>query len=140
MSDDFVIDNSVVMTWCFGDEISRYSDRVLDSLEVSTGFVPSIWPLEVSNVLLVAERKKRISEADSARFLALLTELPIIVEQESPERMIKEILALARKHKLSSYDASYLDLAMRKGLPIATLDKNLITAAKQSKVPILSYK
>ncbi len=137
MSDDFVIDNSVVMAWCFKDEISRYSDHILDSLEVSTGFVPSIWPLEVSNVLLSAERKKRISEADSARFIALLAELPIIVEQESPERMIKEIFALARKHKLSSYDASYLDLAMRKGLPIATLDKNLLAAAKQSKVPIL---
>lgn len=137
MSDDFVIDNSVVMAWCFKDEISRYSDRILDSLEVFTGFVPSIWPLEVSNVLLSAERKKRISEADSARFIALLAELPIIVEQESPERMIKEIFALARKHKLSSYDASYLDLAMKKGLPIATLDKNLLAAAKQSKVPIL---
>lgn len=137
MSDDFVIDNSVVMAWCFKDEISRYSDHILDSLEASTGFVPSIWPLEVSNVLLSAERKKRISEADSARFIALLAELPIIVEQESPERMIKEIFALARKHKLSSYNASYLDLAMRKGLPIATLDKNLLAAAKQSKVPIL---
>lgn len=137
MSDDFVIDNSVVMAWCFKDEISRYSDRILDSLEVFTGFVPSIWPLEVSNVLLSAERKKIISEADSARFIALLAELPIIVEQESPERMIKDIFALARKHKLSSYDASYLDLAMRKGLPIATLDKNLLAAAKQSKVPIL---
>lgn len=137
MGDDFVIDNSVVMAWCFKDEISRYSDHILDSLEVSTGFVPSIWPLEVSNVLLSAERKKRISEAGSSRFIALLAELPIIVEQESPERMIKEIFALARKHKLSSYDASYLDLAMRKGLPIATLDKNLLAAAKQSKVPIL---
>ena len=140
MSDDFVIDNSVIMTWCFNDEISRYSDHILDRLEESTGFVPSIWPLEVCNVILVAERKKRIGEAGSARFLALLAELPIIVEQEPPERMIKEIFALARKHKLSSYDASYLDLAMRKGLPIATLDKNLLAAAKRSKVQILSGK
>jgi predicted nucleic acid-binding protein len=140
MSDDFVIDNSVVMTWCFKDEISQYSDHILDRLEESTGFVPSIWPLEVCNVLLVAERKKRISEAGSTRFLALLAELPVIVEQETPERMIREIFALARKHKLSSYDASYLDLAMRKGLPIATLDKNLLAAAKRSKVQILSGK
>jgi len=137
MGDDFVIDNSVVMTWCFKDKTNQYADAILDSLEVSSGFVPSIWPLEVCNVLLVAERKKRIGEADSARFIALLTELPIIIEQEPPERMIKEIFALAREHKLSSYDASYLDLAMRKGLPIATLDKNLIAAAKRSKVPIL---
>jgi predicted nucleic acid-binding protein len=140
MSDDFVIDNSVVMTWCFKDETSQYADLVLDRLEVSDGFVPSIWSLEVCNVLLVAERKNRIGEADSARFIALLSELPIIVEQEPPERMIKEIFALARKHKLSSYDASYLDLAMRKGLPIATLDKNLIAAAKRSKLPILKNK
>ncbi|MBW2670457.1 MAG: type II toxin-antitoxin system VapC family toxin [Deltaproteobacteria bacterium] len=140
MSDDFVIDNSVVMTWCFKDETSQYADLVLDRLEVSDGFVPSIWPLEVCNVLLVAERKNRIGEADSARFIALLSELPIIVEQEPPERMIMEIFALARKHKLSSYDASYLDLAMRKGLPIATLDKNLIAAAKRSKLPILKNK
>ncbi|MCG6535438.1 MAG: type II toxin-antitoxin system VapC family toxin, partial [Syntrophales bacterium LBB04] len=94
-------------------------------------------PLEVGNVLLVAERNHRLSEADNARFIALLSELPIQVEQEPPERMIKEILALARKHKLSSYDASYLDLAMRKGLAIATTDKNLIAAAKRSRVPIV---
>ena len=140
MADDFVIDNSVVMAWCFKDETSQYADHILDRLEDSTGFVPSIWPLEVSNVLLVAERKKRISEAGSTRFIALLSELPIIVEQEPPERMIKEIFSLARKHKLSSYDASYLDLAMRKGFPIATLDKNLLAAAKRSKVRTLSGK
>ncbi len=139
MADDFVIDNSVVMTWLFKDETSQYTDHILDRLEVSTGFVPSILPLEVCNVLLVAERKKRIGEADSTRFIALLTELPIIIEQEPPERMIKEIFALARKHKLSSYDASYLDLVMRKGLPIATIDKNLLAAAKRSKVPILGF-
>jgi len=137
MSDDFVIDNSVVMTWCFKDENSQYSDFILNKLESVTAKVPSIWPLEVTNVLLVAERRKRIGEADSTRFIALLSELPIIVDQESPERMIKEIFALARKHNLSSYDASYLDLAMRKGLPIATLDKNLLAAAKRSKVSIL---
>ena len=110
---------------------------VLDLLEEATAFVPSIWPLEVGNVLLVAERRKRLSEADSMRFVTLLSELPIIVEQEPPERMIHEILALAREHKLSSYDASYLDLAMRKGLSIATIDKNLIAAAKRSRVPIV---
>jgi len=88
---------------------------------------------------LVAERKKRLSEADSIRFIALLTELPIIIEQETPERMIKEIFALARKHELSNYNASYLDLAMRKGLPIATLDNNLIDAAKRSQVPIVNF-
>ncbi|MCF8090020.1 MAG: type II toxin-antitoxin system VapC family toxin [Desulfotignum sp.] len=136
MGEDFVLDNSIVMTWCFKDEVNPYADHILDTLENATGFVPSIWPLEVSNVLLVAERRKRISEAGSIHFIALLSELPIIVEQEPAERMLKEIFALARKHGLSSYDASYLDLAMRKGLPIATLDNRLLAAANQSHVPI----
>lgn len=136
MSGDFVVDNSVVMTWCFRDEINPYAETVLDRLKTATAFVPSIWPLEVCNVLLVAERKKRIGVADSVRFITLITQLPIIVEQEPPERMTGEIFALARDHMLSSYDASYLDLAMRKGLPIATLDKKLIAAAKRSNVPL----
>lgn len=137
MSEKFVIDNSVVMAWCFEDEASLYADAVLDSLELSTAIVPSIWPLEVGNVLLVAERNRRLSEADSMRFIALLSELPISVEQEPPERMLKEIFALAREYRLSSYDASYLDLAMRKGLSLATLDDGLTAAAEKSRVPIV---
>ncbi len=138
MSGSFVIDNSVVMSWCFKDETSRYADAVLDSLALSTAVAPSIWPLEVANVLLAAERSNRLSEADSARFISLLTELPITIEQEPPERIMKEILVLARRHQLSSYDASYLDLAMRQGLPIATLDNGLIAAAQQTQVPIMT--
>jgi predicted nucleic acid-binding protein len=140
VSKDFVIDTSVVMSWCFKDETNRYADGILDLLEEATALVPSIWPLEVGNVLLVAERRKRLSEADSMRLITLLSELPIIVEQEPPERLIHEILTLAREHKLSSYDASYLDLAMRKGLSLATIDKNLIAAAKRSRVPIVNRK
>jgi predicted nucleic acid-binding protein len=128
------------MAWCFEDETSRYAEAVLDLLAEATAFVPSIWPLEVGNVLLVAERNHRLSEAESARFIALLSDLPIEVDQETPDRMIKEIWALARKHHLSTYDASYLDLAMRKGLPIATKDKKLLAAAKRSQVPILKDK
>jgi predicted nucleic acid-binding protein len=137
MNGFFVIDNSVVMTWCFKDETNKYADSVLDSLELSTAFVPSIWPLEVGNVLLVAERKKRLSEADSTRFIILLAELPIVIEPEPPDRMMRNILTLAREQKISTYDASYLDLAMRKGIPIATLDKGLKKAAKRSQVSIL---
>lgn len=137
MATDFVLDNSIVMTWCFEDEISSYAESILDSLENSMARVPSIWPLEVGNVLLVAERRKRLSEADSARFLTLLNALPIQVEQETPERMTREILFLARELKLSTYDASYLDLAMREGLPLATLDKALRKAAKHCKVQVV---
>ena len=136
MSRSFVIDNSVVMSWCFKDEISQYADAVLDCLQESTAFVPSIWPLEVVNVLLVAERKKRLRQADSVRFITLLSQLPIIVEYERTGRMMNNLLTLARSNQLSSYDASYLDLSMRKGLPIATIDTRLIEAARKTDVPI----
>jgi len=137
MSGRFVVDNSVVMSWCFKDEANQYADAILDRLEKATAIVPSIWPLEVVNVLLVAERKKRLSEADSVRFVTLLTQLPIVIEQDQPERMMKEIMALARRHNLSSYDASYLDLSMRMDIPIATLDNNLRAAAQRSQVSIV---
>jgi len=137
MIEQFVVDNSVVMSWCFKDETNNYADTVLDRLTESAAVVPSIWPLEVVNVLLVAERQKRLSESDSIRFLTLLSQLPIVVEYERPE-MMKELLALARSNNLSSYDASYLDLAMRKGFPIATMDNRLIVAARRINVPVLS--
>ena len=136
MSSRFVIDNSVVMSWCFEDEGNSYAEAVLESLETGEAFVPAIWPLEVGNVLLVAERKKRLSHASAVRFLGLLGGLPISVEQEPPDRMLKEILSLAREHELSTYDASYLDLAMRLDLPISTLDTSLLKAAGKCEVPI----
>jgi predicted nucleic acid-binding protein len=128
---DFVVDNSIVMAWCFADEENPYADRVLDALENQTAAVPSLWPLEVGNVLLVAERRKRLDKADSVRFLELLYDLPIEVLQEAPKRITGEIISLARAQNLSTYDASYLDLAMRKGLPLATSDKALILAVQQ---------
>lgn len=136
MVEHFVVDNSVVMSWCFKDETNNYTDTVLDRLTEAVAVVPSIWPLEVVNVLLVAERQKRLGESDSIRFITLLSQLPIVVEQERPE-MMKELLALARANNLSSYDASYLDLAMRRGFPIATLDNKLIEAARRIDVPII---
>ncbi len=124
------------MSWCFQDEANPYADNVLDSMESQRALVPSIWPLEVGNVLLEAERRKRIGETDSSRFLALISQLPIVVEPESPERMPAEIISLAGKHELSSYGASYLDLAMREDIPIATMDKALIRAAQSADVKI----
>jgi len=117
------------MAWCLGDEGSVYADEILGSLESCGAIVPAIWPLEIGNVLVVAERRKRLSRSAGIRFLSLINDLPIIVVQETPERITKEILALARERQLSTYDASYLDLAMRTGLPIATLDSVLNKAA-----------
>jgi predicted nucleic acid-binding protein len=126
------------MSWCFKDETNSYADAVLNRLTKVSAIVPLIWPLEVVNVLLSAERQKRLSKSASMRFLTLLSQLPIFVEYERPDKMMKELLTLARTSNLSSYDASYLDLAMRKGVPIATLDKNLIEAASRVDVPILA--
>ncbi len=128
---DFILDNSIVMSWCFADEENDYADNVLAALETMTAAVPAIWPLEVANVLLVAERRERLTKSDSIRFLELLRELPVEVIQEAPQRMTSEIMTLAREQQLSSYDASYLDLATRKGLPLATLDARLRKAATQ---------
>ncbi len=139
MDEIFVIDNSVVMSWCFRDESNDYADIVLDNLQKSTAVVPPVWPLEVANVLLVAKRRKRLGEADSIRFVTLLNQLPITVEEGQSEKMMLEILTLAREHRVSSYDASYLDLAMRKGLSIATLDRGLRAAAKKTKVQIFKH-
>ena len=136
MVEHFVVDNSVVMSWYFKDETNKYADTILEKLTDAIAVVPSIWPLEVVNVLIVAERQRRLSESDSIRFLTLLSQLPIVLEYERPE-MMKELLALARAYNLSSYDASYLYLAMRKGLPIATLDNKLIEAAGRIEVPLL---
>ena len=133
----FVVDNSVVMAWCFEDEADDYADSVLQSLQEGEALVPSIWPLEVGNVLLVAERKNRLGKADSARFLQLLRGLPITVDQESPQHMLPDVIALARDLGLSTYDASYLDLAMRSDLPLATQDQALRKAARESGIPIL---
>ncbi len=139
MIDGFVIDNSVVMSWCFKDETNGYADAVLDKLSESTAIAPSIWSLEVVNVLLVAERRKRLKQVDSVRFITLLSQLPIVVEDEGSEKMMKDLLALGRTSHLSSYDASYLDLAMRKDCPIATIDKKLMEAAKEVSVTILEF-
>jgi len=132
----FVLDNSIVMAWCFEDESNALADAVLEQLQTKLAIVPAIWPLEVGNVLLVAERRGRLSEADSSRFLTMLSNLPIQSEIETRQRAMSNILFLAREHKLSTYDASYLDLAMREGVPLASLDKGLRRAAAQCQVPL----
>ena len=132
----FILDASVTLAWGLEDESNAYTDAVLDSLEVAEAIVPAVWPLEVGNGILVAERRRRIAHADAVQFLALLQELPIVVQPEAPERMLGEITALAREQQLSAYDASYLDLAMRMGLPLATQDETLRQAAARCGVRI----
>jgi predicted nucleic acid-binding protein len=132
----FVIDNSVVLCWCLEDEGCRYADALLEQIPQCEALVPAIWPLELTNALLMAERRKRITEAELTRSLSILKNFPIQVEQEPPERAWTEVLSLARSQGLTTYDASYLDLAMRTGLPIATLDKALRKAARKAQVSV----
>ena len=129
-----MLDCSVTMAWCFGDEAGSYADAVLDSLADGEAIVPSIWPLEVANVLAVAERRGRIRESDSARFVELLKALPIAVEDTPFARATGAVLSLAREHALSAYDACYLELAMRTGVALASHDKGLRRACRRSGV------
>ncbi|MCF7811830.1 type II toxin-antitoxin system VapC family toxin [bacterium] len=134
MTGDFVLDTSVTISWCFNDEANSYADAVLDSLSNQSALAPGIWPLEVGNVLLVAEKKARISPPDSLLFLSLLTSLPIHVENLTEQRILDAVFLLAREQGLSSYDAAYLDLAIQTGLQIATLDQSLQKAAARKGV------
>ncbi len=125
----FVVDASVVMAWCFEDEMNPYADAVLDRFAEDTALAPGIWPLEVGNVLVLAERSGRITNADSIHFLKLLRQLRIEVDLSTAERMFDTVFNLAREQTISTYDAAYLDLAMQTGLPLATLDMDLRKAA-----------
>jgi predicted nucleic acid-binding protein len=135
---DFVVDASVTLTWCFEDQTYALGESVLDRFVDSTALVPSIWTLEIANALVVGERRGRLSEVDTTRFVQLLGELPIDVEDQSLGAAFGPVLAIARSHRLSAYDAAYLELAARHGLPLATLDDALIQAAGEVGVPLLT--
>lgn len=132
----FVLDCSVTMAWCFEDQSSDYTEKVLDALARTSALVPSLWLYEVANVLLTAEKKGKITAADSVQFLELLSKLPILMSEEIPVGIQKELLSLGRNYQLSSYDTTYLLLAMQKGLPLATLDSDLIKSCQKAGVKI----
>lgn len=133
----FVLDASLAMSWCFADESTPYSRSVLASLTDTWAEVPALWLTEVANVLAVNERKGRISSAVSDEFLDTLAALDIRVEQPNPPIDGKSLLPLVRKYRLTAYDAAYLELAQRKDLPIATLDRDLIAAAGQAGIALI---
>jgi predicted nucleic acid-binding protein len=130
-----VIDASVAMAWCFEDEATTAADSVLDRVRDDETVVPPIWPLEVGNVVLVAGRRGRLTEAQASRFLELLAQLPIEIDAAPTDP--PAVVATGRRHSLSSYDASYLVLAERLGAPLATLDQRLAEAARQAGVRLL---
>lgn len=122
------MDASVALAWVLGDESDSYADSILSSLPGSTILVPSHWPLEVTNALLVAERRRRTNPADTTRALALLGSLPIEIDHRTGEAAPSQTLSIARSYALTVYDAAYLELCLREGLPLATIDAKLAAA------------
>lgn len=130
----FALDCSVAATWLFPDQGTPETDALLDRLKTEGALVPGIWHLEIGNVLVRAERMKRIAKSKVAAYLHLLHRLAIVTDTETDERALRETLMLARECGLSTYDAAYLELAMRRGVPLATLDHALIRAARYMQV------
>ena len=127
--DAFVLDGSIAMIWGFEDESDPYAEAILERMPDLRAHVPAIWPLEVANALLVGERRDRIIPAESAGFLAILGTFPIVVDVETATHAWSAAIHLARVHRLSAYDAAYLELAIRLGLPLASNDGRLKDAA-----------
>jgi predicted nucleic acid-binding protein len=134
---NFVLDASIALSWCFEDENTPATDKLLIRLENETAFVPTIWTLEIGNILVVAERKKRITYADILKFIGLLDKLNIQVDNEAAFRGFHDILPLAHIEKLTTYDAAYLELAMRKGLSLASKDLQLRKVASKLGVDVI---
>jgi len=133
----FVLDASVALGWYFEDEVSEHADRVLDRVGEEAVLVPSVWALEIANALAVAERRGRLSAASLAHGVELFLELPVFVHHVATPIALGSVLDLARAHGMSVYDATYLELAMREGLPLATEDETLRAAARQVGVPLV---
>jgi predicted nucleic acid-binding protein len=131
----FVVDASVTLAWCFEDEATPQTEAILDRLIDDTAIVPALWELEVSNVLLMGERRGRLTEAQSARFVALLGQLPIHVDSATVE--MGAVLAAGRRYELTAYDAAYLVLAEREGVALATTDAGLRSAGKGAGVAVI---
>ena len=133
----FVLDASVTLSWYFEDEVSAVSDELLDRLDAETAAVPIIWHLEVANLIALSERGGRVPASRSAEFITQLQNLPIMVDDELAARVFTYILDLARSQRLSAYDAAYLELAMRLGVPLASKDSDLCAAAERLGVAVI---
>jgi predicted nucleic acid-binding protein len=135
---DFVLDASVAMAWCFEDETTPFTESVLQRLASGHALVTAIWPYEVANVLLGAERRGRVTQSQSIRFLELLRALPVRVDEHGTAHAWADVVALGRAHRLTSYDAAYLELAARNDLPLASLDEPLLEACRAVGVVVIA--
>jgi predicted nucleic acid-binding protein len=136
---DFVLDCSVSISWIFSDEHSDYAKTVLRLLANRQAIVPSIWFLEMANVLIVGERRGRITQAQTSEALLLLDALDIVVDDSTENQAFSATLTKAREQGLAAYDAAYLELAIRLQIPLATLDERLSSAASRCGVVLLNF-
>ena len=131
----FVVDASMALSWCFQDEAHPVADRIQDRLVAEKGVVPTLWRYEMANALAVAHRRGRIDDALLSTIEVLLAGMNI---EESPACGIAELARLAGEHGLTAYDAAYLQVAVARGLPLATLDTPLAEAARAAGVALLA--
>jgi predicted nucleic acid-binding protein len=128
----FVLDSSVALSWCFRDEWSPESRQFLEAARIRAVFVPALWHMEMANILGLAFRKKRLSEADLSLDLKMLAALELHTDTSFQPIGASILLPLMQAYSLTAYDAAYLELAIRLDLPLATLDSDLATAAKNA--------
>jgi predicted nucleic acid-binding protein len=126
---DIVLDASVALAWCFKDELTEAAAQLRDQLQTGIAAVPLLWFIEIANALALAERRGRITAAESAQLIALFETLGIEADGETASLAFTRILDLAREQRLTAYDAAYLELAMRLGVPLASKDRDLCDAA-----------
>lgn len=137
MSARFVLDNSVSAAWFFSDEGNRYTEGVFQAVTKEGGAVtPALWPIELANALVVAERRKRITAGQREAFLECLRELDIEVQLLTTAQIFDQGISLATTYGLSVYDATYLGIAIQQQLSLATQDRELIRAAKEAGVTL----
>jgi len=133
----FVLDNSIALAWCFKDEQTDPIMALLDRLTEQGAVVPQLWPIEALNGLLTAERRGRIGARDRHRLSGFLQDLPIAIDDETARRAWATTAHLSEQHRLTAYDAAYLELSLRLGLPLATCDQALRVAAHSAGVDLL---
>ncbi len=135
-----VVDCSVSLAWFFQEEQTTAAVGVLDHVKETGMCVPCLWWREMTNGFLIAERRQRITEAETRYYLSLLEKLPITVDDQPVSKGVADTLSLGRRYRLTAYDASYVELAMRLGLPLVTFDESLRTAAESAGVTVLKVK
>jgi predicted nucleic acid-binding protein len=132
-----VVDASIALTWCFEDEVTEATEAIGTRVDSEGAVVPDLWRLEVANALLLAERRGRLKRSNMEQRLELLAALPIAIDADTASRAWTDTLLLARAERLTLYDAAYLELAIRRDVELATLDRDLRRAARKMGVAVV---